>query len=70
MFKVFYTPPELDSYKIINVLEEYGIEISPGIGKLKHSIIRLGTMGTAANTNELCKKGEKKRLLGLQLSIR
>lgn len=51
--KVFYTPPELDSYKIINVLEEYGIEISPGIGKLKHSIIRLGTMGTAANTNEL-----------------
>lgn len=47
------TPPELDSYKIINVLEEYGIEISPGIGKLKHSIIRLGTMGTAANTNEL-----------------
>lgn len=42
--KVFYTPPELDSYKIINVLEEYGIEISPGIGKLKHSIIRLGKL--------------------------
>lgn len=51
--KVYYPPNKIDSHKIINVLDEYGIHISPGIGKLSHNIIRIGTMGMSANMEDL-----------------